>query len=76
MGAVAAALAVATALKLVFAQSGYYPFSLLDLGTALGISGVGLVITRAHIRRDFLSALFVVYALVNAALFVVPSPGR
>ncbi len=74
VGAVAAALAVATALKLVFAQSGYYPFSLVDLGTALGISGVGLVITRARVRRDFLSALFVVYALVNVALFVVPSP--
>jgi hypothetical protein len=74
VGAVAAALTVAAALKLVFAQSGYYPFSLVDLGMALGISGVGLTITRAHVRRDFLSALFVVYALVNLALFVVPSP--
>ena len=74
MGAVVAALAVATALKLDFAQSGYYPFSLLDLGTALGISGVGLVITRAHVRRDVLSALFVVYPLVNIVLFLVPSP--
>ena len=74
IGAVAAALAVAATLKVVFAQAGYYPFSLVDLGTALGFSAVGLIITRARVRRDFLSALFVVYALVNVALFVVPSP--
>jgi hypothetical protein len=48
---VAAALAVAAALKVVFAQPGYYPFSLVDLGTALGFSAVALIITRACVRR-------------------------
>ena len=74
LGAVIAALAGGTALRVVFAQPGYYPFSRLDLATALGFSGVGLLITRARVRRDCLSALFLVYSLVNIALFLTPSP--
>lgn len=74
VGAVIGALAGATALRVVFAQPGYYPFPLLDLATALGFSSVGLLITRARVRRDCLSALFVVYPVVNIALFLTPSP--
>ncbi len=73
-GAVVGALVAAAALKLVFAQPGYYPFSAVDLATALGFSAVGLALAHGRLRRDFLSALFVLYGLVNVLLFLVPSP--
>lgn len=72
--AVAGSLLAAAALKLAFSQTGYYPFSPLDLATALGFSALGLVLARGRIRRDFLSALFVLYGLLNVVLFVVPTP--
>ena len=72
--AVAGSLAAAAALKLAFSQSGYYPFSPIDLATALGYSALGLMLARGRIRRDFLSTLFVLYGLLNVVLFLVPSP--
>jgi hypothetical protein len=71
---VAGALIFAATLKLLFAQGGYYPFSLPDLAIALGFSGAGIALARRHIRRDFLSALFVLYGVTNLVLFLVPSP--
>jgi hypothetical protein len=72
--AVGGALIAAVALKLFFVQPGYYPFSKQDLATALGFSGAGLLLARGRGRRDFLTSLFVVYALTNLALFLVSSP--
>ncbi|MDX6521119.1 MAG: hypothetical protein QOF08_1724, partial [Gaiellales bacterium] len=71
---VAGAIVFAAVLKLTFAQGGYYPFSLTDLAIALGFSGAGIALARRRIRRDFLSALFVLYGVTNLVLFVVPSP--
>jgi hypothetical protein len=72
--AVAGCLMAAAALKLAFSQSGYYPFSPIDLASTLGFSALGLVLARGRIRRDFLSALFVLYGFLNLVLFLVPSP--
>ncbi len=72
--AVAVGLMAAGALRLAFSQTGYYPFSPIDLATALGFSALGLVLAGGRIRRDFLSTLFVVYGLLNIVLFLVPSP--
>jgi hypothetical protein len=71
---VAGALVSAAVLKVMFAQTGYYPFSLTDLVIALGFSVAGIALARRHIRRDFLSALFVLYGVTNLVLFLVPSP--
>jgi len=71
---VAGALIFAAALKLLFAQGGYYPFSLTDLAITLGFSVAGIALARGGIRRDFLSALFVLYGVTNLVLFLVPSP--
>lgn len=72
--AVGCALVAAAALKVAFGGTGYYPFSAVDLATALGFSIAGVVLARGRIRRDFLSALFVIYGLVNVLVFLVPSP--
>jgi hypothetical protein len=72
--AVAGAVIFAAVLKLTFAQGGYYPFSLTDLAITLGFSGAGIALARRRIRRDFLSALFVLYGVTNLVLFLVPSP--
>jgi hypothetical protein len=72
--AVGGAIVAAAMLRGLFAETGYYPFSLLDLASTLGFSGAGLFLTRARIRHDFFGALFACYLFVNVALFAIPSP--
>jgi hypothetical protein len=71
---VVAAVLVTGVLAVLFAQPAYYPYQPADLATVLILSAVGVALTPRRVSGNLLGALFVVYALTNLALFVVPSP--
>jgi hypothetical protein len=74
----AAGLALAAAAELallaLFPSDGRYPFSPLSLAAAVSIGALGAALTARDPRARPLTWLFVLWALVCLAAFVVPSP--
>ena len=72
--ALAAVAAAQLAVMAAFPSAGRYPFSPVSLGSTLGVSALAAALALRAERARLLAVFFVLWAAVNLAAFLVPSP--